>query len=98
MATAKSEHEYLVDRNEIAYLFGVGPTAVSNYVVRLNKKYKKFPQAVITRGFGRFRLWDIADVVSWHIDTFPDRDLDIDNLDRDSVIKIVKKFREVNYY
>lgn len=98
MATAKSKHEYLVDRNEIAYLFGVGPTAISNYVVRLNKNYKKFPQAVITRGLGRFRLWDIEDVLSWHIDTFPNRDLDVNNLDRDSVIKIVGKFRKVNCY
>lgn len=68
-----TEYEDLVDRNEIAHLLGVGPTAVSNYVARTSVKHAPFPEAVITRSLGRFRLWDIADVIDWHDATFPDR-------------------------
>lgn len=67
------DYELLVDRNEIAHLLGVGPTAVSNYVARTSKKHKPFPEAVITRSLGRFRLWDINEVEMWHSETFPHR-------------------------
>jgi hypothetical protein len=67
--------EDLVDRNEIAHLLGVGPTAVSNYVARTSDKHPPFPEAVITRSKGRFRLWNIADVVQWHEQAFPDRNV-----------------------
>ena len=66
-------YDDLVDRNEIAYLIGVGPTAVSNYVARTSDKHQEFPDAVITRSLGRFRLWDLADVIQWHSTTFPAR-------------------------
>jgi hypothetical protein len=66
-------YDDLVDRNEIAHLLGVGPTAVSNYVARTSTKHAPFPEAVITRSLGRFRLWDLADVIQWHSDTFPAR-------------------------
>lgn len=72
--------EYLVDRNEIAALLGVGPTAVSNYVARTSDKHPAFPEAVITRSRGRFRLWFINDVISWFDEAFPDRDV-LDNVD-----------------
>lgn len=65
----------LVDRNEIAALLGVGPTAVSNYVARTSDKHPPFPEAVITRSKGRFRLWSISDVVAWHEAAFPSRDV-----------------------
>lgn len=65
----------LVDRNEIAALLGVGPTAISNYVARTSDKHPPFPEAVITRSRGRFRLWDIEDVVRWHESAFPFRDV-----------------------
>lgn len=65
--------ELLVDRNEIAHLLGVGPTAVSNYVARTSDKHAPFPEPVITRSLGRFRLWDIGDVENWHTTTFPSR-------------------------
>lgn len=68
-----TNYEDLVDRNEIAHLLGVGPTAVSNYVARTSDKHAPFPEAVITRSLGRFRLWDIADVIDWHDSTFPTR-------------------------
>ena len=67
------DFEFLVDRNEIAYLLGIGPTAVSNYVARTSDKHPPFPDAVITRSLGRFRLWDINDVEQWHTKTFPSR-------------------------
>jgi hypothetical protein len=63
--------ELLVDRNEIAHLLGVGPTAVSNYVARTSDKHPPFPEAVITRSLGRFRLWDLDDVEQWHTKAFP---------------------------
>ena len=66
--------ELLVDRNEIAHLLGVGPTAVSNYVARTSDKHGPFPEPVITRSLGRFRLWDINDVEEWHTTTFPSRE------------------------
>lgn len=66
-------YEFLVDRNEIAFLLGVGPTAVSNYVARTNEKHPPFPKAIITRSMGRFRLWDLQDVVQWHSEAFPKR-------------------------
>lgn len=65
--------ELLVDRNEIAHLLGVGPTAVSNYVARTSDKHPPFPEAVITRSLGRFRLWDLDDVEQWHTKAFPKR-------------------------
>lgn len=65
--------ELLVDRNEIAHLLGVGPTAVSNYVARTSDKHPPFPDAVITRSLGRFRLWDLDDVEQWHTKAFPKR-------------------------
>lgn len=68
-----TDYEFLVDRNEIAHLLGVGPTAVSNYVVRTSDKHPPFPEAVITRSLGRFRLWDIEDVIDWHSKAFPSR-------------------------
>jgi hypothetical protein len=70
-----TDFDDLVDRNEIAALLGVGPTAVSNYVARTSDKHPPFPEAVITRSRGRFRLWDIEDVVEWHEKAFPDRDV-----------------------
>lgn len=63
----------LVDRNEIAHLLGVGPTAVSNYVARTNVKHPPFPDPVLVRGLGRFRLWLIEDVINWYGDAFPNR-------------------------
>lgn len=68
-----STYESLVDRNEVAHILGVGPTAVSNYVSRVNPKQAPFPEAVISRSLGRFRLYDLADVEQWHIKTFPNR-------------------------
>jgi hypothetical protein len=65
--------ELLVDRNEIAHLLGVGPTAVSNYVARTSDKHPPFPEAVITRSLGRFRLWDLDAVERWHSTAFPKR-------------------------
>jgi len=65
--------ELLVDRNEIAHLLGVGPTAVSNYVARTSDKHEPFPDPVVTRSLGRFRLWDLDDVQAWHEKTFPAR-------------------------
>jgi len=95
MTTSSDKYEYLVDRNEIAYLFGVGPTAVSNYVARFTTTHKEFPKAVITRSFGRFRLWDVADIVEWHTETFPFRDLDVgDSTNLDGVLKVIKTFRK----
>lgn len=66
-------YEHLVDRNEIAYLLEVGPTAISNYVARTNDKHAQFPEPVISRSRGRFRLWDLSDVEAWHTSTFPNR-------------------------
>jgi hypothetical protein len=66
-------YEDLVDRNEIAHLLEVGPTAVSNYVARTNDKHAPFPRPVISRSLGRFRLWNIGDVEAWHTSTFPNR-------------------------
>lgn len=68
-----TDYDYLVDRNEIAHLLGVGPTAVSNYVARTSDKHAPFPEPKITRSLGRFRLWDLADVIEWHSKTFPSR-------------------------
>ena len=68
-----SEYAHLVDRNEIAHLLGVGPTAISNYVARTNDKHAPFPTPVVSRSLGRFRLWDIRDVEVWHTNTFPNR-------------------------
>lgn len=65
--------ELLVDRNEIAHLLGVGPTAVSNYVARTNVKHPPFPDAVLSRSFGRFRLWNLDDIMDWHTTVFPQR-------------------------
>lgn len=70
--------ETLVDRNEIAHLLGVGPTAVSNYVARTNPKHAPFPEALITRSMGRFRLWDLDEVLNWFADTFPSRYAELD--------------------
>lgn len=75
MSYLDTEFNALVDRNEIAALLGVGPTAVSNYVARTSDKHPPFPEAVITRSRGRFRLWDIEDVVKWHEKAFPSRDV-----------------------
>lgn len=72
-AINKTDLELLVDRNEIAHLLGVGPTAVSNYVARTSDKHPPFPEPVITRSLGRFRLWDLEDVVDWHAEAFPKR-------------------------
>lgn len=83
--------ELLVDRNEIAHLLGVGPTAVSNYVARTSDKHAPFPEPVITRSLGRFRLWDIDDVQRWHEETFPGRE------DKwDHAIARLRKFRETS--
>lgn len=76
------DYEYLVDRNEVAHLLGVGPTAVSNYVSRINEKHPPFPEAVISRSMGRFRLYDVTDVMTWHAEAFPDRDADRDDFMR----------------
>lgn len=67
------QYENLVDRNEIAHLLEVGPTAISNYVARTNDKHSPFPEPVISRSLGRFRLWDLDDVEAWHTATFPNR-------------------------
>lgn len=83
--------ELLVDRNEIAHLLGVGPTAVSNYVARTSDKHAPFPEPVITRSLGRFRLWDIVDVQRWHEATFPSRE-DL----WDHSIPRLRKFRETS--
>lgn len=80
--------ELLVDRNEIAHLLDVGPTAVSNYVARTSDKHPPFPEPVITRSLGRFRLWELDDVAAWHSEAFPKRP---DNWD--SAIKRLRKFR-----
>jgi hypothetical protein len=73
-----NDYEYLVDRNEIAHLLGVGPTAVSNYVARTSVKHPPFPEAVIVRAKGRFRLWNLIDVMLWHSMAFPKRVVDFD--------------------
>lgn len=73
-----TDFDYLVDRNEIAHILGVGPTAVSNYVARTNDKHPPFPEPVITRSLGRFRLWNYVDVMNWHEDAFPKRSVDWD--------------------
>jgi hypothetical protein len=65
--------ELLVDRNEIATIMGVGPTAVSNYVSRTSDRQPPFPDAVISRSLGRFRLYDINEVEQWHGKAFPQR-------------------------
>ncbi len=74
MTKSKEFLTYLVDRNEIAHLLGVGPTAVSNYVARTSPKHPAFPNAILTRSHGRFRLWDIDDVQDWHRRAFPKRE------------------------
>ena len=66
-------YKHLVDRNEIAFLLGVGPTAVSNYVARTSDKHPPFPKALVVRANGRFRLWDLEDVARWHEKAFPER-------------------------
>lgn len=67
------DFDSLVDRNEIAALLDVGPTAVSNYVARTSDKHPPFPDPLITRSKGRFRLWAVDDVIDWYERTFPDR-------------------------
>lgn len=71
--SATDNYAYLVDRNEIAFLLGVVPTAVSNYVARTSTKHEPFPEPKIVRSSGRFRLWDVAEVEAWHRKTFPKR-------------------------
>lgn len=71
--TQTGTYDHLVDRNEIAFLLDVVPTAVSNYVARTNDKHPPFPEPEISRSKGRFRLWNIADVEEWHRSTFPKR-------------------------
>lgn len=83
--------ELLVDRNEIAHLLGVGPTAVSNYVARTSDKHPPFPEPVITRSLGRFRLWDLDDVEAWHTKAFPKRE-DV----WDGSIKRLRKYRKTS--
>lgn len=68
-----TDYDNLVDRNEIAHLFGVGPTAVSNYVARTSDKHPPFPEAEIVRANGRFRLWNLDDVLDWYERAFPVR-------------------------
>lgn len=69
----QTELDMLVDRNEIAHILGVGPTAVSNYVARTNSKHSPFPEPVLARSLGRFRLWDLEEVKQWHQAAFPSR-------------------------
>lgn len=69
----KQDFDWLVDRNEIAHILGVGPTAVSNYVAQTNKKHPPFPEPVVSRSMGRFRLWDITEVEAWHTSVFSNR-------------------------
>lgn len=78
MTKPYDDFEYLVDRNEIAHLLGVGPTAVSNYVARTSDKHPPFPEAKIVRSMGRFRLWGLIDVMNWHEEAFPKRTVDFD--------------------
>lgn len=73
MTVTTNDFDFLVDRNEIAHLLGVGPTAVSNYVARTSDKHAPFPEAVVVRSLGRFRLWNLDDVEDWHTRTFPNR-------------------------
>lgn len=75
MAKTRDTKRYdkLVDRNEIAHIVGVGPTAVSNYVAHLNPKYPEFPEPLVVRAYGRFKLWHIDDVKAWWKETFPYR-------------------------
>jgi hypothetical protein len=73
VSDVNEDYGYLVDRNEIAHLLEVGPTAISNYVARTNDKHAPFPEPVISRSKGRFRLWDIREVEKWHTKTFPNR-------------------------
>lgn len=86
-----SNYDFLVDRNEIAHLLGVGPTAVSNYVARTNDKHPPFPEPVITRSLGRFRLWNLDDVVQWHSEAFPKRA----GVWMNNSLTSLRKFREV---
>lgn len=65
--------ELLCDRNEIAKIIGVGPTAVSNYIARTSDKHSPFPEAVLVRSLGRHRLWQLDEVQDWHEATFPHR-------------------------
>lgn len=88
-----TEYETLVDRNEIAMLLGVGPTAISNYVARSSMKHGPFPDPVIVRGLGRFRLWELSDIIAWHADTFPSRDHVWD----DDVTSRLVRFRSSNH-
>jgi predicted DNA-binding transcriptional regulator AlpA len=73
--------DFLVDRNEIAHIYGVGPTAVSNYVARTSDKHPEFPEPVIVRAKGRFRLWNLSDVTAWHTQTFPKRGVTFNEAD-----------------
>lgn len=82
--------ECLVDRNEVAALLGVGPTAVSNYIARTSEKHAPFPEPVVTRSLGRCRLFDVFDVVDWHCETFPSRS-DVWNGD---VVQMLRDLRE----
>lgn len=83
-------YDDLVDRNEIAALLGVGPTAVSNYVARTSERHPPFPGAIITRSKGRFRLWDVDDVVAWVGVAFPDRAADLANKDIAAELKALR--------
>jgi hypothetical protein len=87
------QYDLLVDRNEIAHLLKVGPTAVSNYVARTNDKHAPFPEPVISRSLGRFRLWDIREVRAWHTATFPNRSHVWDNAEDK-----IAEFRRANTY
>lgn len=82
--------ELLVDRNELAHILGVGPTAISNWVARSNSKHPPFPEAVITRSLGRFRLWDLAQIENWYRRTFPKRD---DGVWDDAILRL-RDFRK----
>lgn len=77
----QDDYDDLVDRNEIAHLFGVGPTAVSNYVARTSDKHPPFPEPVIVRSMGRFRLWNLDEVLDWFENAFPKRVSGLPNAD-----------------
>lgn len=54
--------ERLLAASDIAELLGVGPSAVSNWIVRHEGEFPK-PAHIVSRG--HIRLWRESDVLAW---------------------------------